>query len=190
MELFTAINQRQSCRNFLEEDIEKVMIEKIIEAGIMAPSPLNTQPWDFIVITSNSVKEQLCNGAEKCKEKAIETSGWKWLEKYSVQFLKTTPVIIVVTGDKTKSGVDIFNEDGPLAYQHACAAAIQNMLLASHALGFGSVWFTLFDKESVKELLNIDDNKVPLAFVCLGKPAKKSAKTARKPMAKKTLFID
>ena len=74
MELFTAINQRQSCRNFLEEDIEKVMIEKIIEAGIMAPSPLNTQPWDFIVITSNSVKEQLCNGAEKCKEKAIETS--------------------------------------------------------------------------------------------------------------------
>ncbi|MCD4675350.1 MAG: nitroreductase family protein [Desulfobacula sp.] len=190
MELLTAINQRQSCRDFSNEALEKNDIEKIIEAGIMAPSPLNTQPWDFIVITSNDVKKQLCNGAEKCKAKAIEKSGWKWLEKYSVQFLKTTPVIIVVTGDKTKSGVDIFHEDGPLAYQHACAAAIQNMLLASHALGFGSVWFTLFDKESVIELLNIDDNKVPLAFVCLGKPAKKSAKTARKPMAKKTLFID
>ena len=190
MELFTAINQRQSCRDFLNETIGKDDIQKIIEAGIMAPSPLNSQPWDFIVITSNNVKEQIYNGAEKCKAEAIETSGWKWLEKYSVQFLKTTPVIIVVTGDKTKSGVDIFQEEGPVGYQHACAAAIQNMLLASHALGFGSVWFTLFDKESVKELLNIDDNKIPMAFVCLGKPAKKSAKAPRKPMIKKTVFID
>ena len=189
MELFEAINLRQSCREFLDEDIEKDHIKKIIEAGIMAPSPLNSQPWDFIVITSDKMKEQICEGAQRCKEKSIVSSGWKWLEKYSVQFLRTTPVIIVVTGDKTKSGVDIFNEDGPMAYQHACAAAIQNMLLASHALGLGSVWFTLFDKESIKELLNIDDNKVPLAFVCLGKPAKKEAKAPRKPMGKKTVFI-
>jgi 5,6-dimethylbenzimidazole synthase len=190
MELITAINQRQSCRDFLEENIEQDSLEKIIEAGIMAPSPLNSQPWDFIVITNNIVKEQICNGAQKCKAKAMEASGWQWLEKYSVEFLRTTPVIIVVTGDKTKSGVDIFQEDGPMAYQHACAAAIQNMLLTSHALGLGSVWFTLFDKESVKELLNIDDNKVPLAFVCLGKPAKNGAKAPRKPMANKTVFID
>ena len=190
MDLFTAISQRPSCRDFLEDDIEKEVIEKIIEAGIMAPSPLNSQPWNFIVITKNTLKERLFNDSEKCKADAIETSGWKWLEKYSVKFLKTTPVIIVVTGDKTKSGVDLFSEDGPLAYQHACAAAIQNMLLASHALGIGSVWFTLFDKKSVKKLLNIEGNKVPLAFVCLGKSAKESAKTTRKPLAKNTIFIE
>ncbi|MCK5097744.1 MAG: nitroreductase family protein [Desulfobacteraceae bacterium] len=190
MELFTAINQRQSCRDFLNDDIEKEDIEKIIEAGIMAPSPLNSQPWDFIVITNNIVKEQLFNDVEKCKAKAVESSGWKWLEKYSVEFLRTPPVIIVVTGDKNKSGVDFFQEEGPVAYQHACAAAIQNMLLASHALGLGSVWFTLFDKASVTNLLNIDDNKVPLAFICLGKPAKEAVKAPRKPMAKKTVFID
>ena len=84
----------------------------------------------------------------------------------------------------------MFQENGPVAFQHACAAAIQNMLLASHALGLGSCWFTLFDKASVKKLLNIDENKFPLAFVCLGKPAKESPKTTRKPMAKKTVFID
>ncbi len=190
MDLFDAIETRQSCRDFLNENIKKEHIEKIIEAGIMAPSPLNSQPWDFIVITNNKLKEQLCNGAQKCKAEIVEISEWKWLDKYSVQFLKTTPVIIVVTADKTKSGADIFQEDGPVAYQHACAAAIQNMLLASHALALGSIWFTLFDKESVKELLNIDDNKVPLAFVGLGKPAKESAKTTRKSIAKKIVFID
>ncbi|MBU1697231.1 MAG: nitroreductase family protein [Proteobacteria bacterium] len=190
MELFTAIHTRPSCRDFLDDDIEKDLIEKIIEAGIMAPSPLNSQPWNFIVIKSPTVKDHLFEDAQKCKATAVEISGWKWLETYSVNFLKTAPVIIVVTGDKTKSGVDQFNEDGPVAYQHACAAAIQNMLLAAHALGIGSVWFTLFDKNSVKALLNIDDNKVPLAFVCLGKPAGESAKTPRKPLAKKTIFME
>lgn len=190
MELFTAINQRQSCRDFLNEPVQKDVIEKIIEAGTMAPSPLNSQPWDFIVVTKNTVKDQIWEDAVKCKVNTIEISKWKWLEKYSVQFLKTAPVIIVVTGDKTKSGTDTFHEDGPVAYQHACAAAIQNMLLASHALGLGSVWYSLFDRESVKELLDIKDNKIPLAFVCLGKPAKETPKTARKPMAKKTVFIE
>lgn len=190
MELFAAMDQRQSCRDFLDEPIEKQVIEKIIGAGIMAPSPLNTQPWDFIVITNKKLKEQICHGSETCKAAAIDASGWKWLETYSVRFLSTTPVIIVVTGDKGKSGVDIFSKEGPVAFQHACAAAIQNMLLASHALGLGSVWFTLFDKEAVKELLNIDENKVPLAFVCLGKSAKASAKTLRKSLEKKAVFID
>ncbi|RLB85554.1 MAG: hypothetical protein DRH26_18190 [Deltaproteobacteria bacterium] len=190
MELFDAINQRQSCREFLDEPVERQMIEKIIDAGIMAPSPLNTQPWEFTVITNQQIKEELYNGAKACKAAAIEASGWKWLETYSVQFLRITPTIIVVTGDPRKSGVDIFSQEGPVAFGHACAAAIQNMLLASHALGLGSVWFTLFDKKRVKTLLNIDENKVPLAFVCLGKPEQQSPKTPRKPGEKKTVFID
>jgi len=189
MELFTALSQRQSCRDFLEEPVEKEVIEKIIAAGIMAPSPLNTQPWDFTVITNNRMKEAICNGAEKARASVIEASGWKWLETYSVQFLRTTPAIIVVTGDKTKSGVDTFSKEGPVAYQHACAAAVQNMLLAAHALGIGSLWFTLFDKNLIRELLKIDEKKIPLAVVCLGKPSKVSAKTPRKPLAKKIVFI-
>lgn len=190
MELFTAINMRQSCRHFLNDDVDKNMIEDIIKAGTMAPSPLNSQPWDFIVITNAAIKEHIWNDAEKCKSDAVKVSKWKWLDQYSVKFLKTAPVIIVVTGDKTKSGVDTFQDDGPVAYQHACAAAIQNMLLASHALGLGSVWYTLFDKTSVKTLLNIDNHKIPLAFVCLGKPAEDTAKSPRKPIEKKVVFMD
>lgn len=75
-----------------------------------------------------------------------------------------------------------------MACQHAWAAAVQNMLLASHALGLGSVWY--IHKKSVKTLLNMDDKKVLLAFVCLGKPAKDSAQTPRKPVFQKTVFIE
>ncbi|THB75029.1 MAG: nitroreductase family protein [Desulfobacteraceae bacterium] len=190
MDLFTAMNERQSCRNFLDNPVDRADIEKILEAGIAAPSPMNSQPWEFIVITRDSIKAQLCKDAESCKTYIVEKSQWKWLEQYSVALLKTVPVIIVVTGDKTKSGADIYSADGPCAYQHACAAAIQNMLLAAHTLGLGSLWYTLFDRQMVKDLLEIEENKIPLAFVCLGKPGKSAAKTPRKPLEKKARFID
>jgi nitroreductase len=48
MDLFTAIKERRSCRSFLNEPIEGAILEKIIEAGTWAPSPMNAQPWEFI----------------------------------------------------------------------------------------------------------------------------------------------
>ena len=63
------------------------------------------------------------------------------------------------------------------------------MLLVAHSLGLGSLWFTLFDKNSIKDLLEIDENKTPLALICIGKAAKEAPKTARKEIAKKTTYI-
>ena len=59
MELFRAIEERYSCREFLDEDMDRETIEEIIQSGVLAPSPLNSQPWDFIVITNKDVKEKI-----------------------------------------------------------------------------------------------------------------------------------
>ena len=83
----------------------------------------------------------------------MSTSGWKWLDKYRIEFLKSAPVLVVVVGDPKKTGVDQFMEDGSAGYQYACAAAVQNMMLAAQALGIGSLWFTLFDKNNLKQIL-------------------------------------
>jgi nitroreductase len=80
-------------------------------------------------------------------------------------------------------------EEGPMGYQAACAAAIQNMHLATHALGLGSLWFTLFDKKAIRELLSIAPEKTPLALICLGKPGSSSAPTPRKELKEKTVYI-
>ena len=189
MDLFTAIKERRSCRDFLEEPVEDGIIEKIIEAGIWAPSPLNSQPWEFIVITNGEVKENIYTESEACKKWAIEKSGWSWLGKYQIDFLKTAPVLIAVIGDSRKSGMDQFQKDGPVAYQHACAAAVQNMQLSAHALGYGALWFTLFDKPAMRKLLEIENEKTPLAIICLGKPSKQSQQTTRKDLEKKVKYI-
>jgi len=75
------------------------------------------------------MKEKIFSEAHRCRKWAIEKSGWKWLEKYRLNFLKTAPVIVAVVGDPKKTGLDIFQEEGGVGYQHACAAAIQNMHL-------------------------------------------------------------
>jgi 5,6-dimethylbenzimidazole synthase len=150
MDLFSAIETRTSCRQFLPDAVAKETIGQILAAGVRAPSPLNAQPWQFIVITSPEKKEAIHAEANRCRAWAIEQSGWKWLSTYKMDFLLQAPVLVAVVGDPKKSGMDMFQDDGPVGYQLACAAAIQNMLLATHALGLGSLFFTLFDKSQLR----------------------------------------
>jgi len=189
MDLFTAMKERRSCRNFLPEQMDEATIEKILGTPTWAPSPLNSQPWEFIVVTNKEVKERIFSEAERCRKWALEKSGWKWLGSYQFDFLRSAPVIVAVVGDPKKSGVDMFTEEGPMGYQAACAAAIQNMHLAAHALGLGSLWFTLFDKKAIREILSIAPEKTPLALICLGKPGSSPAPTPRKELKEKASYI-
>jgi nitroreductase len=92
-------------------------------------------------------------------------------------------------GDPEKTGADRFLEGGGLGYQHACAAAIQNMLLAAHALGLGGLWFTLYDLKVIGEILRVEPPKVPLALVCIGKARGEPLQTPRKPLSETTRYL-
>jgi nitroreductase len=189
MDVFEAMETRRSCRAFLPDPVGEDTILKILQAGTWAPSPLNAQPWEFMIITRGEVKKAIFNEAEERKKWGLEVSGWKWLGAYRVDFLKSVPVIIAVIGDPKKTGLDSFLEEGGVGYQHACAAAIQNMHLAAHALGLGSLWFTLFDRQVIRGVLEIPEEKTPLALICLGKPAKAPPATSRKDVKEKVRFI-
>ncbi|MFO7600171.1 MAG: nitroreductase family protein [Candidatus Desulfacyla sp.] len=189
MDIFTAIKERRSCRKFLPEPVGDEIIEKILEAAAWAPSPLNLQPWEFMVITNDEIKTKIHAEAIRCKAWALEKSGWNWIGGYKVDFLKSAPVIVAVVGDPKKSGVDMFMEGGSTGYQHACAAAIQNMLLAAHALGLGGIWFTFFDKSPVREILGIDPKKTPIALICLGRPDGDPTAMPRKDVREKTSYV-
>ena len=161
----------------------------ILEAAVWAPSPMNAQPWEFIVITSQETKKTIFRESEALRQDLLQKSGWKWLGRYNVDFLLSAPVLVAIVGDPDKTGADRFIEGGGIAYQHACAAAVQNMLLAAHALGLGSLWFTLYDAEVMRNTLGVQSGKVPLAVVCLGKPSGEPLHVPRKDASEKTMFI-
>jgi len=189
VELFDAIKGRRSCRAFLPEAVSDEEIVKVLEAANWAPSPLNTQPWRFLVVTGAELKARICDEAERCRKWALERSGWKWLDRYPLEFLKTVPTMIAVVGDPKKSGVDQFMEDGPVGYQHACAAAIQNLHLAAYAMGLGTLWFTLYDRKMLGEILGVGPDETPLALVLMGRPAAPPAPVPRKAVKDKIIYL-
>jgi 5,6-dimethylbenzimidazole synthase len=189
VDIFTAIKERRSCRKFHPEAIGDADIEKILEAGNWAPSSANQQPWEFVVIMNPGIQERIFSESEICKQKLFERSGWKWLEKFPIDFVKEAPVVIAVVGDPTKSGADMFLDEGTgRGYLQGCSAAIQNMMLAAHALGLGSLWFTLFEAAAVRQILSLDAGKDPVALLCIGKPAT-TAGTKRKDVHEKTTYL-
>ncbi len=111
MDLISAIKQRRSCRNFLRDPIDDNTIEVLLESATWAPSPANNQPWEFIVITNQEIKEQIYNEGEYRRKILFDKSGWKWMGRYEVQFLKIAPVIIAIIGDPKKTGADMFLEE-------------------------------------------------------------------------------
>lgn len=189
MDIFTAMKERRSCRDFLPEPVSRDNIEKILEAASWAPSPLNLQPWEFVIVTNKDVKKKLSSEAKRCIKWALDRSGWDWLKKYNVDFLQSAPVIIAVVGNPKKTGVDMFLEEGGIGYQHACAAAIQNMNLATYGLGLSSLWFTFFEKEPVREILGISPDKTPMALICIGKCKGRTSQVPRKDVMQMTTFI-
>ncbi len=208
MDVFEAIMERRSCRAFRNEPVEPERIEQILEAARWAPSPANNQPWEFIVITGSAVREQVAVFSEKARQNgSIELRGFSFVrpvpsgpdetpgkqkpsKDYSLSFLKNVPVMIAVAGDPAPAIRQELIERVHDGYKYACAAAIQNMLLAAQALGLGSLWFTLYDREMLARLLNIAPEKHLVAVVCIGYAVMTPTSPGRLPLKNKVRRIE
>jgi len=139
MDALEAIRKRRTVRSFTGAAIPRADLETIVDAGRLAASGYNRQPWDFIVVTDRGMIEQLKIAAQ-------------WMEKAGA-------IIAVVLDPATKYWL----EDG--------SAAVQNMLLAATALGYGSCWlegYTLPLESQFKALLGVPDDKRLLTLVPIG----------------------
>ncbi len=152
MDALEAIRKRRSVRNYTGEPIPRADLETIVDAGRLAASGYNRQPWDFIVVTDRSMIEKLKIAAQ-------------WMEKAGA-------IIAVVLDPTTKYWL----EDG--------SAAVENMLIAATALGYGSCWlegYTLPLESQFKALLGVPEDKRLLTLVPIGVPVEWPTKE-KKPL--------
>jgi len=141
MDALEAIRKRRSVRQYTGDPIPRKDLETIVDAGRLAATGSNQQPWDFIVITDWSMIQKL-------------KAASQWMEKAGA-------IIAVVMDPSSRWWI----EDG--------SAAVENMLIASTALGYGSCWlegYTLPREEEFKALLNIPKDKRLLTLVPIGAP--------------------
>jgi len=141
MDAIEAIIKRRSVRSYTGESIPKEHLETIVNAGRLAPSGNNRQPWDFIVVTDREMINELKVAAQ-------------WMEKAGA-------IIAVVLDSESRWWI----EDG--------SAAIENMMIAATALGYGSCWlegYTLQREFEFKGLLQVPDNRRLLTLIPIGVP--------------------
>jgi nitroreductase len=165
MDIFELIKTRRSIRKFTDKPVSGETINRIIEAGIWAPSGRNNQPWKFAVIKDKELKSKI--------------SG---LTHYSKIILHAHALIAVfldksVSYDRTK---DV----------QAIGACIQNMLMFIHSNGLGAVWLgeILKNKDKVLELVEGPEELELMAVIALGHPAEKGGKGSRKGLDKTVFF--
>lgn len=164
MDILELIKSRRSIRRFKSEPIPKEDLMKILEAARWAPSAGNCQPWEFIIVTKEETKHKL----------AMAALGQIWMTE--------APVIIVVCANIPRTSWRYGERGRTLYVIQDTAAAIQNMLLTAHALGYGTCWVGAFDEEAVREILGIPDEVRPVALVPIGKPAESPTPPPRRPL--------
>ena len=179
MNIIDSISNRRSIRKFSDREIDKDIIEKILKAGINAPSPKNIQPWKFIVVTKKGKREMfdtINKGIEKIKSNPGSFADTMFLLSSAEQTLKImeeAPVIIFVknTGNKYMSEQTPAKRFKEMTHILSCGASIENMLLAAMEYGIGSLWISdiFFFAIELAEWMNTD--KQIVAAIALGYPA-------------------
>lgn len=150
MEFYDVIRKRRSVRNYIpDKDIPEDVLTRILDAGRMAPSAANRQPWKFIVVKRKDIKLRL----SKC---------------YKGEWLSEAPVILVVLGYKDKAWVR--KKDGFSSIVVDLTITLDHMILAAAAEGVGSCWILAFDYNVLKEVLALNTNEFVACITPLGYP--------------------
>jgi nitroreductase len=162
VDFYEAVRRRLSVRSYKPDPIPDDVLGRIIEAGRLAPSAKNNQPWKFIVVRDPSVRAALalaCRGQQSVAGApvvvcgcAIEAQAWKRMGGYW-----------------SAEAVDL-------------AIALEHMMLAATAEGLGTCWIGAFTETEVRKVLEIPDGVKPIALTPLGYPARESNPQPRKPV--------
>ncbi|WP_010291851.1 nitroreductase family protein [Clostridium senegalense] len=152
------IKTRRSIRNYSNKLVENEKIIQLIESARLAPSGSNTQPWNFIIVKSELVKQKIAQVAHK----------QKWM--------LSAPVFIVCVADircRIKENVDvILNENSPQEELKQIirdtSISVEHILLEAESLGLGSCWVAWFIQDEIRQVLNIPNDKYVVGIITIG----------------------
>jgi len=175
MELFEAIHARRAVRKYRPDPVPEEEIKMILDAANQAPSAMNLQQWEFVVVTGKETIREMGASYRAIVEEF--TRNWdpspmrgSLSREEFIRFAESyggAPVVIVALTNAAD------NDDLRRANLESASAATENLLLAATALGLGTCWMTgpLKDEKALRRILAIPDAKELVAVTPLGYPA-------------------
>lgn len=154
--------------NFLSTKIPKKSIEKIIEAGLNAPSVGYSQPWKFVIIESDEVKIRVYKNFVKEYDKSKKYFKERPLyEQLKLEGIKETPINIAVFYKKSSTKV-LGQTSQKKMGEYSVVCAIQNMWLMARSLNIGMGWVSILKPKKIKKILNVSDEYKLVGYLCVG----------------------
>jgi nitroreductase len=168
VELMEAIKGRRSIRKYRPDPVPDEVLRAVLEGARWAPSWGNTQCWEFIVVSDRKLKTDLADTLPKINP--------------ARSAITEAPLAIVLCGKKGTSG---FKKGEPATVKgdwlmFDTGIAMQNLCLAAHNLGLGTVIVGMFDHRKVEEILGLPQNVEVIAITPLGYPAAGGSAPKRK----------
>ncbi len=146
------IIERTSVRRFTDEAVTDLQKQALLHAGMSAPSGVNKQPWEFILVDDKDLLVKLAEALPYAKMAA------------------QAPMAIIVCGNPTR----FLEGDDATLWEQDLSAASENILLAANALGLGAVWTCLYPHadrmDAVRCILEIGSDIVPFNLIPVGHP--------------------
>lgn len=206
MDFFALAAKRRTVRQFTADPVARGDVEKIIQAGLMAPSPNNSQPWRIAVITDRKLLERMKDAVEKKLAGMfpnVSAEAKARLDKvrtFSTMFVDA-PVVLAVMAKPYKAMIDKVLEETTVTHEEmnvlrmhpdiqSVGALVENMLLAATEIGLGGCWVSgaLVASEEIDEMLKDKEYKVQ-TLVAIGKPAAKPSPKEPLPLADHVTWI-
>jgi nitroreductase len=203
-ELLRTVRERRSIRRFKSDPVHPEDVDRMLEAALWAPSGSNTQPWLFTAVTDRNVTARAADLVRLEVERvALEAPGFaetgKGLARWGT-FFEGAPLVFFVAGRREQSSwrmrlAEVFPAHPAagesLSWLVGCASAVQNLLLAVHALGYGACWMgaPLVARATLEELLELPPGYELLAVVPVGRPAEEPSAPRRRPRGETVRLI-
>jgi nitroreductase len=141
MEFENVIRTRHATRKFKNERIEKEKLEKVLEAGRLAPTAKNNQPIKIYVVENNL---EGIDKASPCRYNA--------------------PCVLLVCGDKEQA----FQKENHSTYEMDACIVATHMMLEATNIGLGNIWVEMFQEDVLREEFHIPNNLIPICLIPIG----------------------
>ncbi|MCW4041382.1 MAG: nitroreductase family protein [Candidatus Bathyarchaeota archaeon] len=169
MDFFKTIQTRRSIRKYTSDPIPDAHLAQMLEAARLAPSAGNYQPWKFVAVRNPETIQQLVPAAR------------------NQTFLSNAAAIIIAFADANVYLPPPPREPGllmiPPCFESDVMIAIEHLVLAATALGYGSCWIGAFNESDVKPVVSIPDRMKIVALIALGVAAENPKPLSRKPLS-------
>jgi nitroreductase len=170
--VMNCIFSRRSIRSLKSAPIPKEDIEFMLRILEAAPNAGNLQPWSFYVVRNQKVKDELCE------------------HSFNQKSVSQAPVVFVVCAKPEISAAQYGDAGRDLFCIQDTAAAVQNLLLGVHDMGYGAVWIGVVKEKEIAATLNLSQDQRPMALIPVGLADEIPAGYERQGWEKITQWID